>query len=217
MRTCWRCWTRSAKSITNCCAGANRWWRALDERTGSVSGLCDQSVWLRPRGTLGALPPPLSHDSDALPFSEPVVGSGHPCGQLPGYLQANQTPALATFDPLEQTHQRRRLLLCQRALLSGGPAPKPGGGEPNPKGQQGAGELQNQWPAVPEFGRQRTLPQPQPLLPVLLPKGAPGDRRSRAKTNGDRILPPLRVCSDQRSQVERAAGPGTDSSRGRRG
>src|SRR5438046_3133679 len=177
MHKCCRCWIRSAKSITNCSAGASRWSRALDERTGSVSGLCDQSFWLRPRGALGALPPALSYDSDALPLSEPAVGSGAPCGQLPGYLQANQTPALATFDPLDQTHQRRRLLLCQRALSSGGPAPKPGGGQQNPKGQQGAGKLQDQWAALPEFGRQRTLSQPQSLLLVLLPKGAPGDRR----------------------------------------
>src|SRR3989442_4900709 len=216
MRRCWRCWISSAKSIRNCSAGANPWVRALDERTGSVSGLRYQSFWLRPRGTLGALPPPLSDDSDALPVSEPVVGSGHPGGQLPGYFQANQAPALATFDPLGSAHQRRRLLLCQRALLFGGPAPEPGAGEQNPQGEQGAGKLQNQWLAFPEFGRQRTLPQPQPLLPVLLPKGAPGDRRSRAKTNGDRILPPLRVCSDQRPQVERALGSVTDSSRGRR-
>ncbi len=63
--------------------------------------------------------------------------------------------------------------------------------------------------------RQRALPQPQSMLSVLLPKADRRSRRPRTKTEGHRILPSLCHRSDQRSQVQRLAGPRTDSSGGR--
>ena len=105
MRRWCRCLIRSAKSITNCSAAASRWRPPRRERTGSVSGLRHQSLWLVPHGALRALHSPLSHDSDALPFSEPAAGRGHACGQLSGASQADGCPRAS---PTTTTTDARR-------------------------------------------------------------------------------------------------------------